>query len=115
MIPGFINPPDFNFIGFLKSISPLTVTLSECKSSIILSVGENDEVSIGYIGKLIAKEFEYEHMITFDETKPDGQYKKTADNSKLMKLYGNFEFTKITDGIEKSIKWFCNNYDKCRK
>ncbi len=85
------------------------------KSSIILSVGEKDEVSIGYIGKLIAQLFDYNHMITFDETKPDGQYKKTADNSKLMSLYGNFEFTKITVGIEKSIQWFCDNYDKCRK
>lgn len=84
-------------------------------TSIILSVGEKDEVSIGFIGKLIAKSFDYDHMITFDETKPDGQYKKTADNSKLMRLVGNFEFTKISDGINKSIDWFCNNYDNCRK
>ncbi len=85
------------------------------KSSIILSVSEKDEVSISYIGKLIAQSFDYDHMITFDETKPDGQYKKTADNSKLMRLYGNFEFTKISIGIEKSIQWFIKNYDNCRK
>ena len=85
------------------------------KSSIILSVGEKDEVSIGFIGQLIAKSFDYDHNILFDENKPDGQFKKTADNSKLMELIGNFEFTKISDGIGKSVEWFCNNYEKCRK
>jgi GDP-L-fucose synthase len=88
-------------------------------TSIILSVGEKDEVSIGYIGKLIAQSFDYDYdsNIQFDETKQDGQFKKTADNSKLMGLYGNniFEFTKISDGIEKSVKWFIENYDNCRK
>ena len=59
--------------------------------SIILSVSEEDEVSIEYISTLIAKEFEYEHMIDFDSSFSDGQFKKTADNSKLMKLYPNIE------------------------
>jgi GDP-L-fucose synthase len=85
------------------------------KSSIILSVGEKDEVSIGYIAKLIAKTFDYDNMITFDKTKPDGQFKKTADNSKLISLINNFEFTKISDGITKSVEWFCKNHNNCRK
>jgi GDP-L-fucose synthase len=84
-------------------------------TSIILSVGEKDEVSIGFIAKLIAKSFDYDNMITFDETKPDGQFKKTADNSKLISLINNFDHTKISDGIEKSVKWFCDNYSFCRK
>lgn len=84
-------------------------------TSIILSVGEKDEVSIGYIGQLIAQSFDYDLNIQFDETKADGQFKKTADNSKLIGLYGNFEFTTISDGIKKSVEWFCNNYEKCRK
>ena len=35
---------------------------------------------------MIAKEFNYEDKIIFDTSYSDGQYKKTADNSKLMKL-----------------------------
>ncbi len=85
------------------------------KDSIILSVSEKDEVSIGFIAKLIAKSFDYDYMITFDETKPDGQFKKTVDNSKLISLINDFKFTKISDGIEKSVKWFCDNYNNCRK
>ena len=52
--------------------------------SIILSVGEKDEVSIGDVARAIARAYDYEHMMEFDPSYSDGQYKKTADNSKLM-------------------------------
>lgn len=83
--------------------------------SIILSVGESDEISISDVAKLIAKKFNYLDNIIFDLSKSDGQYKKTANNSKLINLIGNFEFTKIEEGIEKTIDWFCKNYENCRK
>jgi GDP-L-fucose synthase len=85
------------------------------RDSIILSVGENDEVSIKDVAYLIAKNFNYEHNLVFDETKSDGQYKKTADNTKLINLIGNFDFTNIETGIEKTVQWFLNNYENCRK
>lgn len=88
------------------------------KDSIILSVSENKEISIADVAKLIAKEFDY--PLEFDTTKPNGQFKKTADNSKLKKLYQesmnkSFQFTSMEDGIKKSVKWFIDNYEKCRK
>lgn len=85
------------------------------KEPIILSVGKDDEVSIEYIAKLIAREFDYENMLEFDTKYSDGQYKKTADNSKLLKLYGDLNFTPIEQGIKNSVKWFRENYDICRK
>lgn len=85
------------------------------KESIILSVNENDEVSIRDIAILIAKEFNYEHMIEFDSSYSDGQFKKTADNSKLMNLLPDFKFTKIENGIKNAVHWFIKNYDICRK
>jgi GDP-L-fucose synthase len=51
----------------------------------------------------------------FDLSLPDGQFKKTADNSKLISLIGNFEFTKINQGINKTIEWFVENYNLARK
>lgn len=85
------------------------------KESIILSVPENDEKSINYVATCIAKEFNYENNMEFDTDKADGQYKKTADNSKLMNLIKSFEFTPIEEGIAKSVNWFVNNYNVCRK
>jgi GDP-L-fucose synthase len=85
------------------------------KDSIILSVGEKDEISIRNIATLIAKNYHYEHMMEFDDYFSDGQFKKTADNSKLMKLYPDFQFTTVETGIEKSVEWFQTNFDTCRK
>jgi len=85
------------------------------KDSIILSVGEKEEVSIEYIARQIAKAYDYEHMIDFDTSYSDGQFKKTADNSKLMNLYKEYKFMNIEEGIQKSVEWFVENYDKCRK
>ena len=87
----------------------------EEKDPIILSVGEKDEVSIKDIGLEIAKQFNYEYMVEFDESFSDGQFKKTADNSKLMNLINKFPFTRIEDGIKRTIEWFIKNYDECRK
>jgi GDP-L-fucose synthase len=87
------------------------------KDSIILSVGEKDEISIKDVATLIAKELNYEYMMKFDETKPDGQFKKTADNTKLMSYnnLSNFRFIKIEDGLRSTIEWFIKNYANCRK
>lgn len=85
------------------------------KESIILSVGEKDEVSIKEVGKCIAKEFEMEDKIVFDTSFSDGQYKKTADNGKLISYLPHFEFTKINNGLKKTIDWFKENYPNVRK
>lgn len=85
------------------------------KESIILSVNESDEVSIEYIAKQIAKSYNYENMIEFDSSYSDGQYKKTADNNKLLSLYGEFEFKNLALGIEESVSWFNENFNTCRK
>jgi GDP-L-fucose synthase len=83
---------------------------------IILSVSEDAEISIENIARLVAKSFDYEHRIAFDQSFADGQYKKTADNSKLTTLIGdNFGFVDIETGIEETVKWFLKNYELSRK
>lgn len=82
---------------------------------IILSVGENEEVSIKEVATIIANEFDYLHHMKFDTSFADGQYKKTADNSKLLSLYPNVSFTPIQQGISHTVKWFMNNYHEVRK
>ena len=44
-----------------------------------------------------------------------GQYKKTADNAKLRSLLPQFEFTTIDSGIQKTVKWFTENYENAKK
>ena len=97
------------------------------KTPIILSVGEQDEVNIETVAREIARAYDYEHRIRFDDSFSDGQYKKTADNGKLMKYMEedletgvggelmDFQFTGITEGIQRSVRWFRENYSVCRK
>ena len=92
-----------------------TLVHYEKKDTLILSVDEKDEISIKDVALNIAKSYDYQDMIEFDDSYSDGQYKKTADNSKLKKLIGEFEFTKFEDGIKKSVNWFIENYNNCRK
>ena len=85
------------------------------KESLILSVGEKNEVAIKDIALEIAKSFDYEHMMEFDTRYSDGQFKKTADNTKLINLIGDFEFTRIDQGIKKNTEWFIKNFEDARK
>lgn len=82
---------------------------------IILSVGEEDEVSIADVAYHIARAMNFTGNIVFDTTKSDGQFKKTASNKKLINLYPDFKFTPIEDGIKEACDWFSNNYDNARK
>ena len=64
---------------------------------IILSVSEKEEVSIAQVAHHIAEAMDFKGKIIFDTTKSDGQFKKTACNDKLVKLYPEFQFTPISE------------------
>lgn len=83
-------------------------------SPIILSVDEEDEVSIEFVARSIAKAFDFKGRIEFDTTKADGQYKKTASNNKLRSFRPDFKFTKFEEAIKTTVDWFLNNQDKVR-
>ena len=105
----------FIYATDLAKLMMWTLEIYDENDSVILSVGEKDEMSIKDVATLIAKEFKYEHMMEFDTGYSDGQFKKTADNSKLMRLNPRFQFTSMNEGMSKSVKWFVENFDTCRK
>ncbi|CAH8642066.1 unnamed protein product [Heterobilharzia americana] len=61
-------------------------------SPIILSVPEKDEISIRQAAETVAKAMDCTNLV-FDTSKADGQFKKTANASKLRQLYPGFKFT----------------------
>jgi GDP-L-fucose synthase len=80
---------------------------------IILSVGEADEMTIKDVAYGVSRALGIpDEKVKFDTTKADGQYKKTANNAKLMKLNPDFKFTPFNEAIETTVKWFLENYDK---
>ena len=80
-----------------------------------LIISPDEEYSIKYIAEEISKAFEYNKDIVFNTSYSDGQFKKTADNSKLKRLLPEIKFTSIQEGIRETVEFFKNNYITCRK
>jgi GDP-L-fucose synthase len=75
--------------------------------NVIISVPEEDEISIGEVGQIITAAFDYNERIVFDENYSDGQYKKTVGINRLRSILGpNFRFTSIEEGIMLTVEWF---------
>ena len=72
---------------------------------------EKDEVPIKAVAEMIADNYSNIKTINTDISFPDGQFKKTANNSKLREFVPNFEFTPLKDAIKESVDWFVQNYD----
>jgi GDP-L-fucose synthase len=89
---------------------------SNSSGTLILSVDPADEISIAQVVRHIADAMGLDNDIVYDLSQPDGQFKKTADNAKFKRLYGNkFAFTPVRQGIRETVRWFVQNYDLARK
>ncbi|KAK8378759.1 hypothetical protein O3P69_009461 [Scylla paramamosain] len=84
-------------------------------SPIILSVDEEDEVSIKELAEMVVEEMDFKGEVTYDTSKADGQFKKTASNTKLRSYLPDFKFTPIRQGIKETVEWFTANYETARK
>ena len=83
-------------------------------SPIILSVGEEEEVSIKQAAEAVVKGMHFEGEVIYDTSKSDGQYRKVASNGKLRKYLPDYKFTSIEDGLKETCAWFEANYETTR-
>lgn len=82
---------------------------------IILSVGEEDEVSIKEAADAVVQALDFQGEVVFDSSKADGQFKKTASNTKLRRYLPDFNFTPFNQALKETCDWFVANYDSARK
>ena len=69
----------------------------------VYTIKELAEIGVKACGK--------EHLeIIYDNTKPDGQFRKDVDSSKLLSVLKDFEFTTLEDGIKKTYDTFSKKY-----
>lgn len=87
----------------------------ESVEPIILSVDEEQEVTIYDVAKAIAAAFNFKGKLECDTSKADGQYKKTASNKKLRSFLPDFKFTDFNEAIKTSVDWYIQHYDEARK
>ena len=82
-------------------------------SPIILST--SDEISIREVVDLLVELFNFKGNVIFDTTKPEGQYRRPSDNSRIRHYMPDFQFTPFYDAMKESVEWFINNYEVARK
>ena len=75
-----------------------------------INIGYNEDISIKELANMIADLTGFQGKITWDSTKPDGQYRKLLDPSR-MKDYKIFikDRTSLKDGLLKTIEWYKKN------
>lgn len=76
----------------------------------ILNIGNTEEHSVKDIAYMIADILGIDtDRIGFDTSKASGQFKRSTDNSKFLRL-SNFQYTPFRVALENTIKYFCDNY-----
>jgi GDP-L-fucose synthase len=80
---------------------------------IILSTSE--EISIGDVVDIIVELMNFKGDVIFDSSKPDGQFRKPSDNSKIKNYLPDFKFTPLYEGLKETIEYFEKNYTIIRK
>jgi len=119
------NKTDFEIWGtgkplrefiFSKDVAKLTKWVLENYNEtepIILSTSE--EISIKDVVYMIVELMDYKGNVKWNTDKPDGQFRKPSNNSKIKTYLPDFKFTPLYDGLKYTIDYFEKNYNIVRK
>lgn len=104
---------EFIFAKDVANICDILLEKYENPEPIIIS--NSEEISISELVTLICDIMQFKNKIIYNTSKPDGQLRKPTDTTRLKSLIGNYQFTPLKVGLEKTIDFFINNYDNVRK
>ena len=100
---------------FAKDVAVLTERLlDEYKGTAPVILSTSEEISIKEVVDILVDVFKFEGKVVWNTDKPDGQYKKPTDNSKVRELFTDFKFTGLREGLEETVEWFNKNYEDAR-
>jgi GDP-L-fucose synthase len=119
------NKTDFTIWGtgsplrefiFSKDVAKLTEwVLENYEEDEPIIFSTSDEISIKEVVDIIIELMNFKGNVIWDDKKPDGQYRKPSDNSKIKKYLPNFKFTPLYEGLKETIEYFENHYNIIRK
>lgn len=72
------------------------------------------ETSIKELVEMVVELLRFKGQLIWRTDKPDGQFRKPSDNSKLKKYLPDFEYTPLYEGLKKTIAWFEEHYPNVR-
>jgi GDP-L-fucose synthase len=100
---------------FARDAARIILWLSEnYDDSEPINIGNPEEVSIRDLVDMIGNEMNFKGTAVFDNTKPDGQYRKPCSNAKLRSLGWDGEYVSLREGLRETIKSFKERYPEVR-
>jgi GDP-L-fucose synthase len=87
-------------IDLAKIIKQLVVSYNDVKPIICCN---DSEISVFNLAYEISKIMNFKNNIIFDTSKPDGNLRKTVDNSYLKTIMPQFSFTSLESGLRETI------------
>jgi GDP-L-fucose synthase len=119
------NKTDFEIWGtgnplrefiFSKDVAKLTEwVLNNYKENEPIILSTSEEISIKDVTNIIVELMNFKGNVKWNSSKPDGQFRKPSDNSKIKTYLPNFQFTPLYDGLKETIEFFERNYNIIRK
>jgi GDP-L-fucose synthase len=101
---------------FSKDVAKLTEwVLDNYTESEPIILSTSEEISIKEVVGIIVELMNYKGNVTWDTDKPDGQFRKPSDNSKIKNYLPDFKFTPLYEGLKETIEFFEKNYNIVRK
>lgn len=84
-----------------------------------LNLATGEDISINEVSELIVSHYPDIKGIKHDLSKPEGQFKKSVDISKLKSFLEtgklmDFEFTPLAEGIDFTVRWYNERYPNVR-
>ena len=77
-----------------------------------VNLGTGKEIKINQLVSLIAKLTGFDGKIIWESSKPDGQPRRCLDISRAKKEFGFEAKTDLTNGLQKTIEWYKNEFIK---
>ena len=75
-----------------------------------LNVAQNFGLSVRELVAVIKSAFNYKGNIQWDESKPDGAPRKVMDDRRFEKVFSDFKFTPLLEGVNNTIKFYSSIY-----
>lgn len=104
---------EFIYSFDVSNIIDILIEKHKTNESIIIS--NSEEYSIKQVAELIAEIMNYNGNIIWNTDKPNGQFRKPSNNSKLVTTIGKYNFTSLKEGLKKTIEWFIEKYPNVKK
>ena len=106
--------PKREFLYIDDLAEALIFLMNNYNDAMHINVGTGKDVSIRELAKMIGEVVDYKGLIKWDTSMPDGTPRKLLNVSKINKLGWKYK-TSLEDGIQKTYKWFVDNYENARK